>query len=63
MYAEYIKRRVVEEQDKGYLVEQEVNNKRDGFHINVKWVAKNKCRPAEEGYTFVPEWLVENLVW
>lgn len=62
-YEEYIRRRVVEETEKAYLVEQEVNNRRDGHRINFKWVYKNKCREAETGYTLVPEWLVEQAVW
>ena len=46
------------------LVEQEVNNRRDGWHINFRWVAKKICKPCEtEGYVAVPEWAVSNGIW
>lgn len=63
-YQEYIDRKVVRETEKAYLVEQEVNNRRDGWKINFRWVAKKNCKPSEiEGYVSVPEWLVGNGVW
>lgn len=63
-YQEYIDRKIVRETEKAYLVEQEVNNRRDGRHTNFKWVAKKLCKPANtEGYVRVPEWIVSNGVW
>ena len=32
----YITRRIVKETQKAYLVEQQVNNRRDGMHTNFK---------------------------
>lgn len=64
----YITRRIVKETEKAYLVEQQVNNRRDGMHTNFKWVAKSQCKNhinTEYGieYVDVPEWLVSNGVW
>lgn len=63
---EYIDRKIVKETEKAYLVEQEVNNRRDGWHTNFRWVAKRFCRNPENGlpgFVAVPEWLVSNGVW
>lgn len=63
-YKEYIDRKVVKETAKAYMVEQEINNRRDGWHTNFKWVAKSVCKPCEkEGYVSVPEWIIPNGVW
>lgn len=63
-HKEYIDRKIVKETTKAYLVEQEVNNRRDGWHINFRWVAKKICKPCEtEGYVAVPEWAVSNGIW
>lgn len=62
-YQEYIKRKIVRETAKAYLVEQEVNNRRDGWRINFKWVAKSACKERVEDTVLVPEWLVGNGVW
>ena len=60
---EYIRRRIVRETEKAYLVEQEVNNRRDGWHTNFRWVAKKCCKDLENDTVLVPEWLVSNGVW
>lgn len=60
---EYIRRRIVRETEKAYLVEQEVNNRRDGWHMNFRWVAKKCCKSRENDTVLVPEWLVSNGVW
>ena len=57
------RRRIVRETEKAYLVEQEVNNRRDGWHTNFKWVAKKCCKGQENDTVLVPEWLVSNGVW
>lgn len=63
-YQEYIERKVVKETEKAYLVEQQVANRRDGWKINFKWVAKKVCKPSNnEGTVMVPEWAVGNGVW
>lgn len=63
-YKEYIDRKIVKETVKAYMVEQEVNNRRDGWRINFRWVAKKICKPSEiEGCVLVPEWAVSNGVW
>ena len=71
-YQEYIRRRIVRETEKAYLVEQEVNNRRDGWRTNFRWVAKKCCKGREKciinGIVYVdtvlvPEWLVSNGVW
>ena len=63
-YEEYIDRKVVRETEKAFLVEQEVNNPRDGWRTNFRWVAKKLCRESEQkGYVKVPEWVVCNGVW
>ena len=64
----YIKRRIVKETQKAYLVEQQVNNRRDGMFTNFKWVAKSQCKNFFDDvfgdrYVDVPEWLVGNGVW
>lgn len=64
----YITRRIVKETQKAYLVEQQVNNRRDGMRTNFKWVAKSQCKNyLDDGfgnqYVDVPEWLVGNGVW
>ena len=63
MYQEYIRRRIIRETEKAYLVEQEVNNRRDGCHTNFKWVAKSACKDRDGETVLVPEWLVTNGVW
>ena len=63
MYQEYIRRKIVKETEKAYLVEQEVNNRRDGCYTNFKWVAKKYCKALENDTVLVPEWLVSNGVW
>ena len=63
MYQEYIRRRIVRETEKAYLVEQEVNNRRDGCRMNFRWVAKKCCKDRENDTVLVPEWLVSNGVW
>lgn len=60
---EYIRRTIVRETEKAYLVEQEVNNRRDGWHMNFRWVAKKCCKDRENDTVLVPEWLVSNGVW
>ena len=62
-YQEYIKRKIVRETAKAYLVEQEVNNRRDGWRTNFKWVAKSVCKERVEDTVLVPEWLVCNGAW
>ena len=62
-YQEYIRRRIVRETEKAYLVEQEVNNRRDGCRMNFRWVAKKCCKGRENDTVLVPEWLVSNGVW
>lgn len=70
-YSEYIRRNIINETPKAWLVEQQVNNRRDGNHKNFKWVAKSQCKGYQELHvaeiTFrsveVPEWLVSNGVW
>lgn len=63
-YKEYIDRKIVRETEKAYLVEQEVNNRRDGWHTNFRWVGKKVCKPSEkEGCVKVPEWIVSNGIW
>lgn len=63
MYQEFIRRKIVRETEKAYLVEQEVNNRRDGMHINFKWVSKKVCKDIVDGTALVPEWCVGNGVW
>lgn len=63
MYQEYIRRKIVRETEKAYLVEQEVNNRRDGMRINFKWVSKRFCRDIANGTVLVPEWCVSNGIW
>lgn len=70
---EYMVRNIVKETEKAYLVEQMVNNGRDGAHTNYKWVAKSVCRNRRTEpipYTSlisdtveVPTWCVGNGVW
>ena len=60
---EYIRRTIVRETEKAYLIEQEVNNRRDGWHTNFRWVAKKCCKDRENDTVLVPEWLVSNGVW
>ena len=43
----YIRRNIIRETDKAYLVEQSVNNRRDGFRTNFKWVAKSCCKDRQ----------------
>lgn len=63
-YQEYIERKVVRETEKAYLVEQEVNNPRDGMRINFRWTPKACCKASgNEGFVMVPEWVVSNGVW
>lgn len=63
-YQEYIQRKIIRETEKAYLVEQEVNNPRDGHHINFKWTPKKVCRESNTpGYVMVPEWVVSNGIW
>ena len=63
-YKEYIPRKIVRETEKAYLVEQEVNNRRDGWRTNFRWVAKSVCNGFDDnGYALVPEWCVSNGVW
>ena len=66
-YQEYITRRIVRETEKAYLVEQTINNRRDGSMLKFKWVAKSVCKDYTEimgeKYVAVPEWLVGNGVW
>lgn len=70
----YIARQVVKETENAYLVEQTVDNKRDGRKLNYRWVAKSICLPIEGkeyedlkkfGMYFVdvPESAVSNGVW
>lgn len=71
--SEYIVRNIVKETEKAYLVEQVINNGRDGMRTNYRWVAKKVCRnrrTVEIPYTDlisdtveVPEWCVGNGVW
>jgi hypothetical protein len=63
MYQEYIRRKICRETEKAYLVEQEVNNRRDGWRTNFKWVAKSVCKERSGETVLVPEWLVGNGVW
>ena len=63
MDQEYIKRKIVRETEKAYLVEQEVRNRRDGWHTNFKWVGKSACKDRDDETVLVPEWLVSNGVW
>ena len=53
---EDIRRRIVRETEKAYLVEQEVNNRRDGWHTNFRRVAKKSCKGPENDTELVPEW-------
>ena len=56
MYQPYIRRNIIKETDKAFLVDQEVNNRRDGWHTNYKWVAKSYCKDRQtvvvSGITF-----------
>ena len=63
MYKEYIERKIARETEKAYLVEQEVNNRRDGWKTNFKWVAKSICKEYNGETVLVPEWAVSNGVW
>lgn len=75
MYQEYIRRNIVKETDRAFMVEQEVNNRRDGWKTKYKWVAKSKCKDRQteqmevcgtllkKDTVLVPEWLVGNGVW
>ena len=40
MNEECIRRNIVRETEKAYLVDQSVNNRRDGSYLNFRWVAK-----------------------
>lgn len=61
---EYISRRIVKETAKAYLVEQIIDNKRDGCKMHFKWVAKSVCKPSElSGEVKVPTSCVPNGVW
>ena len=63
-YQEYIDRKIVRETEKAYLVEQEVNNRRDGCRTNFRWVAKKLCKESGiKGCVSVPEWIVSDGVW
>lgn len=63
-YREYIDREVVKETKKAYLVKQEINNPRDGWHTKFRWVGKSICRPSEiDGCVKVPEWIIGNGIW
>ena len=72
VYNEYIRRSIVRETEKAYLVDQPVNNRRDGSHLNFRWVAKKFCKDRNKciingtiyaDTVLVPEWLVSNGVW
>lgn len=64
MEKNYIDRKIVKETKKAYMVEQEVNNRRDGWHTNFKWVAKSVCKTSDkEGFVGVPEWIIGNGIW
>ncbi len=62
-YEEYIKREIVRETEKAFLVKQEVRNRRDGWRTNFRWVAKSACKERDGETVLVPEWLVSNGVW
>ena len=47
MDQDYIRRNIVGETQKAFLVEQEVNNRRDGWYTNKKWVAKSRCKDRQ----------------
>jgi hypothetical protein len=67
----YIRRNIISETEKAFLVAQEVNNRRDGWHTNHKWVAKSLCKDRQtltvNGITFdtvdVSTEAVANGVW
>lgn len=69
---ECIRRNIVRETEKAYLVDQSVNNRRDGSYLNFRWVAKKFCKDRQKciingtvyaDTVLVPEWLVPNGVW
>ena len=47
MYQSYIRRNIIKETEKAFLVDQEVNNRRDGWYTNYKWVAKSCCKDRQ----------------
>lgn len=67
---EYTRRAITQETNKAYLVEQVVNNPRDGYHTKFKWVAKSQCKNLETlevcgitlKWVYVPNSLVSNGV-
>lgn len=61
--SDYINREIVRETEKAYLVKQEVNNRRDGWHTNFRWVAKSVCKNRDGNFVDVPEWLVSEGRW
>lgn len=71
MYQPYIRRNIIKETEKAYLVEQHVNNRRDGWYTDYKWVAKSCCKDRQTmvvcGITFdtvdVSVECVSNGVW
>ena len=60
---DYIIRKIVKETAKAYMVEQVISNRRDGWHINYKWVSKSICKNRNENHVEVPEWAVSNGIW
>ena len=63
-YQEYISRKVVRETEKAYLVEVEVNNRRDGWKTKFRWVGKSICKPSNiQGEVNVPTYAISNGVW
>lgn len=64
---EYIFRQIVKETPKAYLVEVEYNNRRDGWGIKHRWVAKSICGDTQEcglgKFVQVPTSVIGNGIW
>lgn len=67
MDSEYIYRQVVKETEKAYMVEVPYNNRRDGWGIRRRWVAKSICGTVQEcdlgKFVEVPAQVVPNGIW
>lgn len=67
MENEYIYRQVAKETIKAYLVEVPYNNRRDGWGIKQKWVAKSICGKTQDcglgKFVEVPTSVIGNGIW
>lgn len=67
MKSEYIYRQIVKETSKAYLVEVTYSNRRDGWGIKRKWIAKSICGETKDcwlgKFVEVPTSVIGNGIW